>query len=86
MRLHIFRCFHKHLRMLLQSLRALSFDPARPGSIWMYLEALVRSTGVIGRLACGFWTNLHFADVGNNPMQLITVYLTEPPQNQLPLR
>ena len=31
----------------------------------MYLEAPVRSPGVSGRIACGFWTALHFADVQN---------------------
>ena len=49
--------------MLLQSLRALCFAPGGPGSIWKYIVALVRSTGVSGRFACGFRTNLHFADV-----------------------
>jgi hypothetical protein len=48
--------------MLLQSLRALYFAPAGPGSIWKYLEALVRSTGVSWRYACSFQTDLHFAD------------------------
>jgi hypothetical protein len=52
-----------HLRMLLQSLRAPQFAPGGPGSIWNDLGALVRSTGVSGRLACGFWTDLHLADV-----------------------
>jgi len=50
--------------MLLQSLRALCFAPGGPGSIWNYLGAPVMSTGVSGRFACGFRTNLHFADVG----------------------
>jgi len=49
--------------MLLQSLRALCKPPGGPGSIWKYVEALVRLTGVSGRFACGFWTSLHFADV-----------------------
>ena len=48
--------------MLLQSLRALGFAPGGPGSIWKYLGAPVRSTGVSGRFACGFRTDLHFAD------------------------
>jgi len=34
-----------------------------PGSIWQYLKALVRSTGVSWRFACSFRTNLHFVDV-----------------------
>jgi hypothetical protein len=50
--------------MLLQSLGALCLAPGGPGSIWKYLGALVRSTGVSGRFACGFRTDLHFADVG----------------------
>jgi len=50
--------------MLLQSLRALCKAPGGPGSIWKYLEALVRATGVSGRFACCFRTDLHFADVG----------------------
>src|SRR5882757_7742352 len=65
------RCFPEHLRMLLQSLRALCFAPGGPGSIWNYLGAPVTSTGVSGRFACGFRTDLHFADVhsmtGNTP-------------------
>jgi len=47
--------------MLLQSLRALCKAPGGSGSIWKYLEALVRATGVSGRFACGFRTDLHFA-------------------------
>jgi hypothetical protein len=50
--------------MLLQSLRALCKVPGRARSIWKYLEALVRATGVTGRFAYGFRTDLHFADVG----------------------
>jgi hypothetical protein len=49
--------------MVLQSLRALGLPPAGPGSIWNDVGALVRSTGVYGRLACGFQTDLHFANV-----------------------
>jgi len=49
--------------MLLQSLRALCKAPGGAGSIWKYLEAQVRATGVSGRFAYGFWTKLHFADV-----------------------
>jgi hypothetical protein len=48
--------------MLLQSLRGLYFAPGGPGSIWKYLEELVRSTGVSGKIASGFRTDLHFAD------------------------
>ena len=50
--------------MLLQSQRALYLAPGGPGSIWNYLVAPVRSTGVSGRFACGLRTDLHFADVG----------------------
>ena len=49
--------------MLLLSLRALSLVPRAPGSIWKYLEALVRSTGVSGSFACGFQSDLHSPDV-----------------------
>ena len=48
--------------MLLQSLRALCLAPVGSGSVWKYLEALVRSPGVSGRIACGFRTELHFAN------------------------
>jgi len=48
--------------MLLQSPRALYLAPGRPGSISKYSEALVRSTGVSGRFASGFRTDLHFAE------------------------
>jgi hypothetical protein len=48
--------------MLLQSLRVLCEAPGGPGSIWKYLEALVRATGESGRFACGFRTDFHFAD------------------------
>jgi hypothetical protein len=49
--------------MLLQGLRALSLAQEGPGSIWKYLEALVRLTAVAGKFACGFQTDLHSADV-----------------------
>ena len=48
--------------MLSQSLRALCLPPGGSGSVWKYLEAQVRSPGVSGRIACGFRTELHFAD------------------------
>ena len=50
--------------MLLQSLRAICKAAGGPGSIWKYLDAPVRATGVSGRFGCGFRTDLHFADVG----------------------
>jgi hypothetical protein len=49
--------------MLLQSLRAPYLAPGGAGSIWDYLGAPARSTGVSGRFAYGFRTDLHFADV-----------------------
>ena len=61
--LHHCRCFQEHLRILLQSLRALCLAPGRPGSIWKYVQALLRSTGVSGRFTCGFQTDVHFVDV-----------------------
>jgi len=48
--------------MLFQSLRELCFAPGGPGSIWNYLGVPVTSSGVSGRFACGFRTDLHFAD------------------------
>jgi len=50
--------------MVLQILRALCFAPGGSRSISKCLEELVRSPGVSGRIACCFWTYLHFADVG----------------------
>ena len=50
--------------MLVQSLRALCLAPGGPGSIWNNLGAPVRSTGVSGRFVCGFWADVHFADMG----------------------
>jgi hypothetical protein len=55
--------------MFLQSLSAHSKAPGGAGSIWRYLEALVGATGVSGRLAYGFRTELHFAHVAIFPSQ-----------------
>ena len=63
MQLRNSRCFQEHLRMLLHSLRALCLAPGGSGSIWKYFEALVRSPGVFGRIACCFRTDLHLAVV-----------------------
>jgi len=63
MHLHHCRCFQKHMEMLLQSLRALCKAPGGAGSIWKHLEALAWATGVSGRFANGFRTELHFADI-----------------------
>jgi hypothetical protein len=49
--------------MLLQSLRALCKAPGGAGSIWEYLEAVVKAARVSGRFAYGIRTELHFADV-----------------------
>jgi hypothetical protein len=62
--------------MHLHSLRALWKDPWGPGSIWNYLEALVRATGVSGRFACGFRTDLHFADEPLTDTALDTLFVT----------
>ena len=61
--LHNCRCFQKHLRMILQSLRALCLTPGGSGSIKKCLEALVRSPGVSVTIACCFRTDLYFAGV-----------------------
>ena len=62
--------------MLLQSLRALCLAQGGSGSVWKYLEALVRSPGVSGRIGCGFRTELHLADVRlpmpNSPRSIFT--------------
>jgi hypothetical protein len=52
---HNCRCSQQLLLILLLSPRALWFAPGKLGSIWKYL-------GVFGRFACGFRTDLHFAD------------------------
>ena len=62
------RCFQEHLRMLLQSLRGLCKAPGGPQSIWKYLKALVKTTGVSRRFTCGCQTNWHFADIPNEPI------------------
>jgi hypothetical protein len=48
--------------MLWQSLRALCLAPGGPGSTWDYFGAPVKATRVSRRFACGFRTDLHFAD------------------------
>jgi len=54
--------------MLLQHLRALYLASGGHGSVWNYLGAPVRLTGVSGRFACGFRTVLHFADADMLPI------------------
>jgi len=72
MHLHKCRCSQEHLRMILQSLRALCLAPGGPRSIWNSLGAPVRSAGVTGMYGCGFRTDLHFADVQRNHMHIRT--------------
>jgi hypothetical protein len=62
MHLHHCRYFQEHMRKLLHSLRAFCKAPGGAGSIWKYLEAVARATGVSERFAYGFRTELHFAD------------------------
>ena len=62
MYLHHCRFFQEQVRILLQSLRALCKAPGVAGSIWKYLEALARNTGVSGGFAYRFRTELHLAD------------------------
>jgi hypothetical protein len=62
MHLNNCRCVQEHLNMLLQSLTALGKASGGAGSIWKYLEALVRATGVSRKFVYGFQTNLHVAD------------------------
>jgi hypothetical protein len=63
MHLHNGKSFQDYLRLLLQSLRLIYFDPGGPGSIWKNSAALVRSTGVSGKFSCGFQTGLVFTGV-----------------------
>ena len=59
--------------MLLQSLSALCLAPGGSGSLWKYLEALLRSPRVSGRIGCGFRTEFHFAD----ELERMILYLSE---------
>ena len=52
--------------MLLQIVRALCKAPGGAGSIWKYIEALVRGTGLSGRFAYSFRTELYSSDVWFN--------------------
>jgi hypothetical protein len=71
MLLHHCRCFQEHVRMLLYSVRALCKAPGGVGSIWKYLEALTRATGVSGRFAYSFQTELHFADMRRRMLRVV---------------
>jgi len=53
--------------MLLHSLRAFCKAPGGAGSIWKYLEALEKATGMSQRFAYGFRTEFHFADQDRVP-------------------
>ena len=70
MHLHQCRYFQEHMRMLLQSLRALCKALGGAGRILKYLEALARATGVPGRFAYGFRTDIQFADVQLHLMKM----------------
>jgi len=88
MHLHHCRCFQVHVRMHLQSPRALCNAPGGAGSIWKYLEALARATGVPGRFAYGFRTELHFADVESQLLSRLPPELlppNRPPLNTRPI-
>jgi len=60
---HNSRCFQEHLRMPLQSLKALFLASGRHWSISKYLGAWLRSTNVTERYGCGFQIDLHSAEV-----------------------
>jgi hypothetical protein len=49
--------------MLLHILRAFCKAPGGARSIWKYLEALARATGVSERFTYSLRTELHFPDV-----------------------
>jgi len=74
-RLHNCKCFQKHVKMILLSLRAHCKAAVGTGSIWKDLEALVRATAVCGRFECGFLTDLHFTDVNKRILLLQASYL-----------
>jgi len=86
MHLYKCRCLQEHLRMLLQSLRALCLAPGGSGWVWKYLEALVRSPGVCGRIACGFRTDLHIAEAAGVPLPQmpVAIYLMAIPSEETP--
>jgi len=84
MHLHNSTCFQKHLKVLLQSLRALCLASGGRGSIWKYLETVVRLSGVSGRIACGFRTDCHFADAdGRQPILNTLLHLSQHPKEML---
>jgi len=82
MHLHNCRSFQEHPRSLLHSLSALCKAPGGPGSIWKYLETPVRATGVSRMFACGFWTDLHFADALVGGKTHVDTIYTGPRSNQ----
>jgi len=76
MHLHHCRCFQEHVRMLLHSLRELCKAPGGAGSIWKYLEALARATGLSGRFAYGFRIELRFADAFEHILKVLKLIMT----------
>jgi hypothetical protein len=62
MPLHNCRCILEHLRMVIQSLRALCLAPGGPQSIWKYFKVLEQSTRVSGRFVSCIRNALHFGD------------------------
>ena len=71
MHLHNCMCFSAHLKKLLHYLSTLFWAPGGPGSVWNYSGALVRSTSMSGRFACGCWTILQFFDVVQTTSNLV---------------
>ena len=64
--------------MLLYSLRALCLSPGGSGSGWKYLEALVTSPGVSGRIVWCFRTDLHFTDDMISPKEDMVEFKCSP--------
>lgn len=62
MQLQTWRGIPLHPTKLLQYQSALCLVPGEQGSGWNNLGALVSATGVAGRLECGIWTVLQFAN------------------------
>jgi hypothetical protein len=73
MHLHCYRYFQEHVRTLLQSVIALCNAPGGVGTIWKYLEALVRAAGVAESCAYGLQTELYLAEV-------VAIYQSNPAQ------
>ena len=67
--------------MLLHSLRLLCSASGGSGSIWKYLEALVRLNGMSGRFGCSFRTDLDFADDVKHIAMSYTIFAIPFPTN-----